>query len=158
MRAEIHRHWMATPTREDGLRAAAYDVVVPVDDCLEGSMSRITILKASTGLSFRAFPDATWTTRLSQGLERYCQWVEHEKACQDQMLAWLHDHCPETRPVRDWPMFWCHVDALASMETVYLEVQDTDVARIRRAAARRHRIRTAGGAVKKTDRVTQPFR
>ena len=149
MRAEIHRHWMATPARKDGLRAAAYDVIVPVDDCPKGSRSRITILKASTGLRFRAFPDATWTTKLSQGVERYCQWLQHEKACEDQMLAWLHEHCPETRQIGEWPMFWCHVDPGASMETVYLEVQDTDVARIRRAAARRRRIRTASGRSRK---------
>ena len=143
MHAEIHRHWMITPAREDGRRAAAYDVLVPLEECPEDAKGIITRIQRATGLYFRSFENATWTTGLPPGIERYCRWLDHEKACEAQMLEWLHEHCPETAGVDKWPMFWCYVEPDASMEIVVLEVQDAEIDRIRRAAEQRRKLRIA---------------
>ena len=38
------------------------------------------------------------------------------------MLAMLHEHCPETRGLSKWPMFWAFVNAESSQATVCFSI------------------------------------
>ena len=70
MRIEIHRHRMAMQPDEEGRIAVGYDVLVPEEDVLPGAQGVIRLL--SPGFrKYRSYEDATWSTRLSPGRERY---------------------------------------------------------------------------------------
>ena len=94
MRIEIHRWRMAIPVREDGRVAVGYDVRVILTDHGE----------------YQDYPDATWSTSLSPGWARYEAWLAHEREAKRQMLHFLHEHCPETRELTEWPALWAYVD------------------------------------------------
>ncbi|MDE0456068.1 MAG: hypothetical protein OXI15_02135 [Chromatiales bacterium] len=107
MTIEIHRWRMATSPLEDGRIAVAYDVLVPIDDCPPDHGCTVRI--RTNGRHYLLYPNATWTTDLPRGLQRYEAWRRHERAAQRRMLALLHEHCPETRDLTEWPAFWAHV-------------------------------------------------
>ena len=118
MRIEIHRCWMAGLTAGNGLRAASYNVYVPLEDCLAANGSDVTVTGHTNSRKYRRFEDATWNTRLAPGYERYNQWLKHEAAAGRQMLEMLHRHCPETRAATKYPLLWLYVDPKSSMDTV----------------------------------------
>lgn len=117
MRIEIHRHRMALPPRDNGTIAVGYDMLVPEEDVLPGAQGMIRILSPGHH-EYRTYEDATWTTDLPRGFERYAKWLDHEKAAQREMLAMVREHCPETRDWTDWPVFWAFVDPASSQDTV----------------------------------------
>ena len=121
MRIEIHRHRMAMPPDDDGRIAVGYDVLVPEEDALPGAQGVIRLLGPDFR-PYRSYEDATWTTDLPRGFERYAKWLDHEKAAQREMLAMLHEHCPETRDLAKWPMFWVLVTADSSQDTVCFSI------------------------------------
>lgn len=108
MRIEILRWRMAIPAREDDRIAVAYDVRVPVSDCPPNDSNQYIL--TSTGDEYQSYPHATWSTNLARGLARYKAWLDHEHQANRQMLDFLHEHCPETRELTEWPLLWTYVD------------------------------------------------
>jgi hypothetical protein len=121
MRIEIHRHRMAMSPAADGRIAVGYDVLVPEDDALPGAQGTVRIL-CPGWRRYRTFEDATWVTGLPPGFERYEKWLAHEKAAQREMLGMVHTHCPETRELAEWPVFWAFVSPDSSQETVHFSI------------------------------------
>ena len=107
MRIEIHRWRMAIPTREDGRIAVGYDVRVPLSDCPPNSSNHY--IHTDHG-EYQDYPNATWSTDLPPCWTRYKAWLDHEREARRQMLRFLHDHCPETRELTEWPALRAYVD------------------------------------------------
>ena len=104
MRIEIHRWRMAGSPHDDGLVGVAYNVLVTLEDCVPNNSSNIQVL-----LDRRVYKDfayATWSTNLAPGWERYEAWLAHERAAKRRLLEFLHQHCPETRALDEWPTLW----------------------------------------------------
>ena len=59
---------------------------------------------------YQDYPDATWSTDLPPCWTRYKAWLDHEQAARRQMLRFLHEHCPETRELTEWPVLWAYID------------------------------------------------
>ena len=118
MRIEIHRRKMAACALEDGRVAVGYDVLVPAEDCVAGAGGTTRL---RDGAQYRAFPEATWAPDLPHGWPHYAAWLDHEKACEQLMLAWLHEHCPETADLAVYPLLWRDVDAAGGLDTVVFE-------------------------------------
>ena len=104
MRIEIHRWLMAMAPRADGRVAVAYDILVPLEDCppAEGRTIRV---RPGEG-EYLDYASATWSTDLPRGWDRYKAWLQHERNAHQQMLRYLHEHCPETRELDRWPTLW----------------------------------------------------
>ena len=107
MRIEIHRWRMTIPVRQDGRVAVSYDVRVPINDCPPNNSN--LYISTEDG-EYKNYPDATWSTSLSPGVARYMAWLAHEREAERRMLNFLHEHCPETRELNEWPTFWAYVD------------------------------------------------
>ena len=107
MRIEIRRWRMAGPARYDGRAAVAYAVRVPVDDCPPNNSNHYVQTAAG---EYQDYPDATWSTDLPPCWIRYKAWLDHEQAARRQMLRFLHEHCPETRELTEWPVLWAYID------------------------------------------------
>ena len=107
MRIEIHRWRMAIPVREDGRVAVGYDVRVPIGDCPPNSSNHYILTDHG---EYQDYPDATWSTDLPPGWARYEAWLAHEREAKRHMLHFLHEHCPETRELTEWPALWAYVD------------------------------------------------
>ena len=107
MRIEIHRWRMAGSPHADGRVAVAYNVLVPLEDCVPNNPSNFQVLLG--GRAYRDYPDATWTTNLEPSWERYEAWLAHERAARRRMLEFLHQHCPETRALDEWPTLWAPI-------------------------------------------------
>ena len=122
MRIEIHRHRMAMSPAADGTIAVGYNVLVPDKDILPGAQGHVR-LQSPQLQEYRTFEDATWVTDLPRGSERYAKWLAHEKAAHRQMLAMVHEHCPETRKLTEWPVFWGFVDPGSSQETIRFTIE-----------------------------------
>jgi len=60
---------------------------------------------------------------LARGFERYARWLDHEKAAQQEMLAMVQEHCPETHEWTRWPVFWAYVEPGSSQETVRFNIE-----------------------------------
>lgn len=127
MRIEIHRWRMAIAPRDDGRVAVAYDIRIPVEDCPPNSSNHY--IQTSTG-KYQDYADATWSTDLSPGWERYKAWLAHEREAERQMLRFLHEHCPETRELTEWPTFWTYVDPdlAQDLDTVHFTIAATEPA------------------------------
>ena len=95
---------------------------MPEEDALPGAKGVIRLLSPGWR-EYRSYEDATWTTDLPRGFERYAKWLDHEKRAQQEMLRMLHEHCPETRGLGEWPMFWTFVDAASSQDTVCFDIE-----------------------------------
>ena len=95
---------MAGGPRDDGLVAVAYNVLVPLEDCVPDNSSNIQVLL--DGRVYKDYPCATWSTDLAPGWDRYEAWLAHERAAKRRMLDFLHRHCPETRALDEWPTLW----------------------------------------------------
>ena len=104
MRIEIHRWRMTGGPGDDGLVPVAYDVLVPLEDCVPNNSSNIEVLL--NGRVYKEYPDATWSTDLAPGWDRYEAWFAHERAANRRMLDFLHQYCPETRTLDEWPTLW----------------------------------------------------
>ena len=125
MRIEIHRWLMAIPPRDDGRVAAAYDILVPFEDCPPKADGVIHVrLDANTRKEYRHYPDATWATDLSPGWERSQAWIAHERSAKRRMLAFLHRHCPETRELTEWPSLWAYIrpELAEGLHTVFFTI------------------------------------
>ncbi len=122
MRIEIHRWRMAGSPRDDGFVAVAYNVLVPLEDCVRNNSSNIQVLL--DGRVYKDYPDATWSTDLAPGWDRYEAWLAHERAAKRRMLDFLHQHCPETRTLDEWPTLWaCIPPRLAeSLHTIHFTI------------------------------------
>ena len=122
MRIEIHRWRMAGSPRDDGLVAVAYNVLVPLEDCVRNNSSNIQVLL--DGRVYKDYPDATWSTDLPPGWDRYAAWLAHERAAKRRMLDFLHQHCPKTRTLDEWPTLWaCIPPRLAeSLHTIHFTI------------------------------------
>ena len=107
MRIEIRRWRMAGGSGDERGVAVGYDVLVPSEDVPPGNSSNIETL--SNGRRYKQYPDATWATDLPTGYARYEAWLNHERAAQERMLTLLHEHCPETRELTEWPVLWAHI-------------------------------------------------
>ena len=107
MRIEIHRWRMAGGPRDDGLVAVAYNVLVQLEDCVPNNSSNIEVLL--DGRVYKEYPDATWSTDLAPGWDRYEAWIAHERAAKRRMLDFIHQHCPETRTLDQWPALWAWI-------------------------------------------------
>lgn len=101
MRIEIHPWLMAMGSRDDGRIAVTYDVLVALYDCLPNRCNIRTRL--TNGRVCQDFANATWSSHLPSGWERYQTWLEHDHEPKRRMLAFLHEHCPETRKLEEWP-------------------------------------------------------
>ena len=126
MRVEIRRWRMAGGPDPDGNVPVAYDVLVPLEDVPPGNSSNIETI--SEGKHYKQFPDATWSTDLPPGPERYVAWLDHEKAAEQRMLAFLHEHCPETRGLTKWPLLWTYIapEDAQDLHTVHFTVDDSE--------------------------------
>lgn len=124
MRVEIRRHRMIMDPDADGRVAVAYDVLVPEEDSLPGAQGVIRLCGEKLR-PYRAYEDATWTSDLPRGVDRYIAWLEHERRAQRTMLRMVQAHCPETRGWTKWPVFWAFVDSAAALETIHLRVPIT---------------------------------
>ncbi len=127
MRIEIHRHRLAMSPAADGAIAVGYDVLVPEEDVLPGAQGYIRILCAGDR-EYCTYADATWVTDLPRGFERYAKWLAHEKAAHREMLAMVHEHCPETRKWTEWPVFWAFVAPDSSQDTIRFTVEHPEKA------------------------------
>ena len=107
MTIEIHRCRMTIPVRKDGRVAIGYNIRVPIDDCPPNSSNHYILTDHG---EYQDYPDATWSTSLSPGWARYETWLAHERKAKRQMLRFLHEHCPETRELTEWPALWAYVD------------------------------------------------
>ena len=130
MRIHIRRTRMASPPGPDGRISVGYDVYVPVDECPDDGMNRTTIITGPAGTPWKDldryhdFPQATWHTDLEPGYERYEQWLRHEKTARRRMLAMLHEHCPETRHLTEYPVLWAEVDPDTPLDRVEFDLAD----------------------------------
>ena len=104
MRIEIHRWRMAGSPHDDGLVAIGINVLVPLEDCVPNNSSNIQVLLDRS--VYKDYAYATWSTDLAPGWERYEAWLAHERAAKRRMLEFLHQHCPETRALDEWPPLW----------------------------------------------------
>ena len=127
MRIEIHRHRMAMSPAANGTIAIGYDVLVPEEDVLPDAQGHIRLVGLQLR-EYRRYEDATWVTDLPRGFERYAKWLDHEKAAQRQMLAMVHEHCPETRDWTQWPVFWSFVDPGSSQDTICFNIDHPEKA------------------------------
>ena len=107
MEIEIHRRLMAMYQRDDCRIAVAYDILTPLDDCLPNACTIRTRL--ANGHVCQVFANATWSCDLPPGWERYGAWLEHEREAECRMLALLHEHCPETRELDEWPALQAYI-------------------------------------------------
>ena len=107
MTIEIHRCRMTIPVRKDGRVAVGYNIRVPIDDCPPNSSNHY--IHTDDG-EYQDYPDATWSTDLPPCWTRYKTWLHHERQARRQMLRFLHEHCPETRELTEWPVVWAYVD------------------------------------------------
>lgn len=130
MRIHIRRTRMNSQPRPDETINVSYDVWVPVDECPDDGMNRTTIIAGDTDTPwnelerYHDFPDATWRTDLEPGYERYERWLLHEKAARRRMLAMLHEHCPETRHLTEYPVLWADVDPDTPLDRVEFAIED----------------------------------
>ena len=104
MRIEIRRWRMAGNASDDKGIAVGYDILVPIEDVPPGNSSNIETI--SNGRRYMQYADATWATDLPVGYARYNARLDHERDAKKRMLALLHEHCPETRELTEWPLFW----------------------------------------------------
>ena len=108
MRIEIHRWRMAMSPRNDGRVAVGYDLLVPLKDCVPKNSSNIEVLHGDR--RYMHYPHATWSTDLPPCWTRYEAWLAHEREAERQMLRFLHEHCPETHELDEWPTLWAYID------------------------------------------------
>ena len=122
MRIEIHRWRMAGSPRDDGLVAVAYNVLVPLEDCVRNNSSNIQVIL--DGRVYKDYPDATWSTDLAPGWDRYEAWLAHERAAKRRMLEFLHQHCPETRTLDEWPTLWASIppEVAEDLRTIHFTI------------------------------------
>lgn len=66
MRIEIHRWLMAMASQDDGSIAVAYDVLVPLDDCLPNHCTIRTLL--TNGRAYQDFAERHFVVRSPAGL------------------------------------------------------------------------------------------
>ena len=130
MRVHIRRTRLNSLPGPDGTISVAYDVYVPIGECPEDGMNRTTIVTGAAGTPWKdldryhEFAQATWRTDAEPGYERYEQWLEHEKRARQRMLAMLHEHCPETRGLTEFPGVCAQVAPDTRVEPVEFEIDD----------------------------------
>ena len=124
MRIEIRRWRMAGNASDDKGIAVGYDILVPIEDVPRGNSSNIETI--SNGRRYMQYADATWTTDLPMGYARYNAWLDHERNAQERMLNLLHEHCPETRKLTQWPVLWAYIkpEDAHDLHTVHARVAD----------------------------------
>ncbi len=110
------------PPQDDGSIAVAYDILVPLNDCLPNRCTIRTLL--TNGRAYQGFANATWSCDLPLGWERYQAWLQHELEAKRRMLAFLHEHCPETGELERWPALWAYIrpELAEDLRTVHLTI------------------------------------
>ena len=165
MRIEIHRWRMAGSPHDDGLVAVAYNVLVPLEDCVPNNSSNIQVLLGRR--AYRDYPYATWSTHIAPGWERYEAWLAHERAAKRRMLEFLHQHCPETRALDEWPTLWASIppELAEDLHTIHFTIpppgdpnhdHQQHAAPTHTNAAARPRIPTAGESTMSDTQPTTP--
>ena len=165
MRVEIHRWRMAGSPHDDGLVAVAYNVLVPLEDCVPNNSSNIQVLLDRSVQKDYAY--ATWSTDLPPGWERYEAWLAHERAAKRRMLEFLHQHCPETRALDEWPTLWASIppELAEDLHTIHFTIpppgnpnhdHQQHAAPTHTNAAARPRIPTAGESTMSDTQPTTP--
>ena len=73
---------------------------------------------------YQDLANATRSCDLPPGWERYRAWLEHEREAKRRMLAFLHEHCPETRELDEWAAFWAYIrpELAEGLQTVHFTV------------------------------------
>ena len=124
MRIEIRRWRMACDASDDGSIAVGYEIMVPIEDVPPGNSSNIDV--NWNGRMYQYYDDATWKTDLPVGYARYSARLDHERNAQKQMMGFLHEHCPETRELTEWPLFWAYIkpEDAHDLHTVHARVPD----------------------------------
>ena len=124
MRIEIRRWRMAGNASDDKGIGVGYDILVPIEDVPRGNSSNIETI--SNGRRYMQYADATWITDLPMGYARYNAWLDHERNAQKRMLNLLHEHCPETRELTEWPVLWAYIKPKDAhdLHTVHARVAD----------------------------------
>ena len=166
MRVEIHRWRMAGSPHDDGLVAVAYNVLVPLEDCVPNNSSKIQVLLDRS--VYKDYAYATWPTDLPPGWERYEAWLAHERAAKRRMLEFLHSkHCPETRALDEWPTLWASIppELAEDLHTIHFTIpppgdpnhdHQQHAAPTHTNAAARPRIPTAGESTMSDTQPTTP--
>ena len=165
MRVEIHRWRMAGSPHDDGLVAVAYNVLVPLEDCVPNNSSNIQVLLDRS--VYKDYAYATWSTDLPPGWERYEAWLAHERAAKRRMLEFLHQHCPETRALDEWPTLWASIppELAEDLHTIHFTIpppgdpnhdHQQHAAPTHTNAAARPRIPTAGESTMSDTQPTTP--
>ena len=119
MQIEIHRRKLRGLPLDDGRVAMSYDVLVPAAECPPGATGGTVRVHADG--EYRAFPEATWAPDVATGWARYVAWLDHQWACEQLMLDWLHQHCPETAHLQTYPLLWRDVEAAAGPGRIAFE-------------------------------------
>lgn len=130
MRVHIRRTLLTTPPGDDGRITVAYDMFVPIGECPDDGMNRTTIIAGPPGTPwsdldrYHDFPQATWYTEMEPGYERYEAWLRHENTAKRRMLAMLHEHCPETRHLTEYPVVSAKVAPDTPLSRVEFDIDD----------------------------------
>ena len=156
---------MAGSPHDDGLVAVAYDVLVPLEDCVPNNSSNIQVLLDQR--TYKDYPYATWSTDLAPGWERYEAWLAHERAAKRRMLRVPPPALPGDPRARRWPTLWASIQPKLAedLHTIHFTIpppadpnhdHQRHAAPMPADAAARPRIPTAGESTMSDTQPTTP--